>query len=190
MRNTEPKKVSYNFGKVELYHNTVQTFHLNNSGTMCAQGVGDNQRVGDQVNSSGYRLKMLFGQKGDRENVTFKLWFVKVPKGSAYSYANWFDPVTNNIMLDDVNEDFVKVVKVKHIKYNVALDAGDEFTFTRTVWIPYRKVIKFGPPNAALTTSDPFDFYMLVGVYDAYGTLVTDNIAYLVLNSAMHYRDP
>lgn len=190
LKTVEPKKVSFNHGATALYHNVVSVFHLNKSDTMCSQGTGDNQRVGDQINAVGYKLKILFGQKSDRENVTFKMWVVKVPKGSAYSYANWFDPVTNNTHLDDINEDFVKVVMKRQFKYNVAINDNDEFTFVKQFWIPYKKNIKFGPPNAAVTHSDPFDLYMMLAPYDAYGSLLTDNIAYIQFSQALHYKDP
>lgn len=192
MKNAEPKKVSYNHNKTELYHNVpVLVAGLNSSVTMPSQGVGDNQRVGDQINASGYMVKMLFGQKSDRENVTFKLWVFQVPKGSTYNYSQWFDNVTGNCLLDDVNEDFVKVLAKRTFKYEgVPNDNAHEFTFAKKLWIPYRKIIKFGPANAAVTFNDPVDVVMYIAAYDAYGTLATDNIGYIATCTALHFRDP
>ncbi len=42
---------------------------------MPTQGVGDNQRVGDQINMSDLKLELLMGQKADLPNVTFR-WFI------------------------------------------------------------------------------------------------------------------
>lgn len=118
------------------------------------------------------------------------MWVVKVPKGSTYSYGSWFDAVTGNTHLDDVNEDFVKVIWSKTVKYNVALQEGLEYTFVKKFWVPYRKALKFGPANAAVTHSDPFDLYLMIAPLDAYGTLPTDNIAYVQMVQSLHYRDP
>jgi len=190
----EPKKVSYNRGHTELYHNSPQyVVKLNLPAGNPTQGLGDNMRVGDQIYSSGYTVRLLLGQKSDRPNVTFKIWFIKVPQSTTFSYASWFDPVTNNSMLDDINEDLCTVVKTVTYRPNqaaLAATGGKEFTFVKKLWIPYRKLIKFAPANAAITTSDPMDLVMIVTAFDAYGTAVTDNIAYVQTVSSLHYRDP
>jgi len=193
MRIAEPKKVSLTHGKAELYHNVPGIVaQLSASTAMPAQGVADSQRIGDQINALYFDVKMLCGQKSDRENVTWKFWVVKVPKGAGYTYATWFDPVTNNCMLDDMNEDFVKVVMTRIVKYNVSLvvDAGEEFTFPYRLRVPFKKLVKFGPANGAVTNSLGHDYHLVAAVYDAYGTNITDNIAYMQIVSSLHYRDP
>jgi len=190
----EPKKVSYNRGHVEFYHNLPQyVLKLNLPAGNPTQGLGDNMRVGDQINTSGYTVRLLIGQKAARPNVTFKIWFIKVPQSTTFSYASWFDPVTNNSLLDDINEDLCTVVKTVTYRPNQASLAGTgglEYTFAKKLWIPYRKLVKFAPANAAITTSDPMDLVMIVTAYDAYGTLQTDNIGYMQIVSSLHYRDP
>jgi len=194
LKTAEPKKVSYNRGEVQFYHNLpIYVLKLNLPDGMPVQGLGDNMRVGDQLNSIGYSVRLLIGQKADRPNVTFKIWFIKVPKSTGYSYSTWFDPVTNNSLLDDINEDQCKVVKTVTYRPNqasLASAGGREYTFVKKLWIPYRKIIKFGPANAAITTSDPHDLVMIATAYDAYGTLQTDNIGYMQIVSSLHYRDP
>ncbi len=93
-----------------MNHNAPLTFLLNTAVYMPAQGPADSNRVGDEINTIGYKLKMVIGQKKDRPNVTFKYWVVKVPKGSTYSYNAWFKNVSNNLLLDDINKDFVKTL--------------------------------------------------------------------------------
>jgi len=192
MKVAEPKVVSWAHVKFNVAHNTPVPLILNASNEMPVQGVGDNQRVGDQINMSGFKIKMLCGQFNDRENVTWQFRVVAVPKGSTYVYNNWFDPVQNNATLDDINTDFVKVLKSWSYKYVISPDSNntEEFTFIKKIWIPYKKVIKFGPANAAVTTNDPYDVHLLVTCYDAYGTLSSDSIGYLQLQSQIYYRDP
>jgi len=202
MKKAEPKLHTYNVGKVELYHNSFYSplgvppsglvHHMNRFEAMPSQGTADDNRVGDQINGSGFKLKILIGQKADRPNVTFRWLVLKVPKGSAITYANWFNLNTNNSLLDDPNTDFVKVVKQGIWRPNeagLANVGGDEYTFVHRLWIPYKKLIKFGPAPGARTHNDD-DLYFVVMAYDAFGSLQTDNIAYIQVGQDFHYRDP
>ncbi|AKV62267.1 putative capsid protein [Callinectes sapidus associated circular virus] len=90
MRKVEPKHKSFNTGKYELYHNTFNTYRINTDNQMPAEGTGDDQRIGDRIYTTGFKLRLLLGQKSDRPNVTFKIYVMKVPKGQGYAYANFF----------------------------------------------------------------------------------------------------
>ncbi len=111
---------------------------------MPTQGVGDNQRIGDQINLTGMKLKLLIGQKADRPNVTFRWWIMRVPKGSSITYANWFITTTGNSLLDDPNTDFVKVLKTGQWRPNeagLANVGGDEYTFVHRLWLSYNRCL-------------------------------------------------
>ena len=57
--NLETKRRSINWDKVELYHNfdsASQNFQINTSGAMPGVGVGQQQRIGDRIQTSGCRL--------------------------------------------------------------------------------------------------------------------------------------
>lgn len=202
LKKAEPKCKRFAFEKTEIYHNSFYSpggappsgyiCAINNYGLMPAQGTGDNQRVGDQINVSGFKLKLLIGQKADRPNVSFRWFVLRVPKGSAISYTTWFVGTTGNVLLDDPNTDFVKVLRSGLWRPNeagLANTGGDEYTFAKRLWIPYKKLIKFGPADAATTHNDDDLYFTMVG-YDAYGTLQTDNIAYAQMGLELHYRDP
>lgn len=191
-RVAEPKAKRNNIGKTELFHNVPVAQIINGSSYLPAQGVSDSQRVGDQIKLMGFNLRLLFGQKGDRPNVNFRWWIVKVPKGSTYSYANWFSNATGNVLLDDPNDDFVKVIKRGVMRPNQAGLTGtgdDEYTFSKTISFKYTKTLKFGPADAAVTHNDN-DLYFVIAPYDAFGSLVTDNIAYYLGCCTVSYRDP
>ena len=100
MKVCESKSKGTNHQKAELYHNQpANIMHLNDQTiSVPSQGTGDNQRVGDQINISGYKLRMLIGQKADRPNVTFKWWVTASPRGSTYSYSAFFRNVTGNAL--------------------------------------------------------------------------------------------
>ena len=135
---------------------------------------------------------MLVGQKVDRPNITFKYWVVKVPKGSSYAYGTFFKNNTGNVLLDDINEDYAKTITSgvwKPYKGDLSSTNTKEFTFTKKLWIPYKKLLKFGPGDGVITHNDD-DIYFMLAPYDAYGTLQTDNIAYVSMFSEVYYRDP
>lgn len=187
----EPKYTSWAHSKADIKHNTPGGFLMNASNEMPVQGVGDNQRVGDQINCVGFRCKMLFGQFADRENVTWQVRIVSVPRGTSYAYGTWFDNVSGNCMLDDINTDLVKVLKTYTYKYILAPDSNntEEFTFIKKIWIPYKKLLKF-QANGGTQVDDPVDMYLLICAYDAYGTLVSDNVGYIQLQTQMMFKDP
>lgn len=201
LKTTELKEKHVHHGKTEIYHNcfynvsgvsTGMILHLNNATALSTQGVGQDQRVGDEIYTTGFKVKMLIGQKADRPNVNWRWIACIVPKGSSISYGNWFTSTTSNVMLDDPNKDFVKVIARGFWRPNEAgLTGGtaDEYTFTKQVWVPYKRHLKFGPAAAAITHNDDDLYFVLMG-YDAFGSLITDNIGYVQAAHTLYYRDP
>lgn len=200
-RVSEPKSKHVAPEKVELYHNAFygvsggaggMVIHLNNPNAMPTQGTGDNQRVGDQIYMQYYKIKLLIGQKGDRPNVNFRWLVVTVPKGSGIVYGDWFVNTSGNVLLDDPNPDFVKTIKSGYMRPNEAgltATGDDEYTFTKRLSFTYRKLLKFGPAQAAISHNDN-DLYFILMAYDAYGTLQTNNVAYAQMSYELFYRDP
>lgn len=189
-RVSEPKCKRTLLGKVEMYHNTYNSSALNVP--MPSQGAGDDQRVGDQIYSRSFRLRLLIGQKADRPNVNFRWWVFNVPKSVPFTPANAFIATTGNVLLDDANTDMVKVIKSGVIRPNQAsllTAGGKEFTFTKTILVPHKKLIKFGPADATVSHNDN-DIIFSIAAYDAYGSLVTDNIAYYQGGLDFNYCDP
>lgn len=193
----EPKQLPVSIPITQMYHAVYKTHQLNYTTNMPVQGTGDVNRIGDQIYSTGWLMRLLIGQKSDRPNVTFLWWVVSVPKGSAYNYNNWFIPTTGNPLLDSPNRDFIRVIKRGQWKpdgssFEITVGAGTqtvEYTFCKKIWIPYKKLIKFGPADGAQTHNDN-DVHFIMVAYDAYGTLVTDNIAYFQGAATLYYRDP
>lgn len=206
---TEPKYKLHNFGKAELYHNGGSPasgrignfFFLNGADQMPAQGTADNQRNGDRIYASGYALRMLFGQKYDRPNVTFKVYVLQVRAGATVNIDTMFESNTGNILLDTPNNEACKVIASKTYKplrsAMLALDAGlisgndvtKEYTFARKLWIPRKKEYKFTSTSAIAMSNDD-NIVLAVFAYDAYGTLIEDNIAYVQIWQKFAYRDP
>lgn len=192
LRTAETKAKNTDYGKTELYHNVTQSSVLNIGAAWPVQGTADNQRLGDEINMTGIKLRFLFGQKGDRPNVNWRLVIGAVPQNYTYVYGSFFKNVTGNSLLDEVNKDRVQVLHQKWFKpmdiitYGQA--GGDEYTFTRQVFISRKKLIKFG--TDAGTDHNDKTIMMVLVPYDAYGSLLSDNIAYVQTWQSLYYKDP
>jgi len=194
LRVAEPKIVRHPVAKVELYHNSFSyALHLNDTNGMPTQGTGDNMRVGDEINVYRYRVRSLIGQKSDRPNVTFMWYIIEAPKGLTATYANFFVQSTNNVLIDEPNEDAVKVLRRGKMRPNEAGlggTLGDEYTFAKEWNLPYKRRYKFGPAAATQAHNQP-EVYLIIMAYDAYGSITaTDNIAYIETLKETFYKDP
>lgn len=196
LKKAESKEKTTDFDLTQLYHNVGYYKKINDTTDMPVQGLTDESRIGDSINVGGFYLRILCGQKNDRPNCTWKFYIFKVPKGATVNYNTFFNSYTNNILLDNPNKDLVTTLKSLTIKKNFpnAYERGTgqyasrEITFPVTIWLPYKKVYKFQTNNS--TTHDDDDIYLVAFAYDAYGTLLTDNIGYIEWVSTMYYKDP
>lgn len=201
MRMAEPKEKTYYHGKTELYHNAGSpasgrilgnTWELITPNRMPSVGTDDSSRNGDQIYGKGVSVKMMFGQKADRMNVTYR---IIVWKGSTdvkpAALNDLFHWDAQNILLDGTNQDRGQIVYQKFLKRNISPQLGTtqkELTFTHKFWIPYKRLIKFAGNSGTDYSGDKY--YMFIYAYDAYGTVHTDNISYVEAWSRFYYADP
>ena len=194
MKPMETKYITASWSKAELFHNIFSNspyMGLNTPLVMPSQNVTQTSRTGDRIQSLGYSLKLLIGQKADRPNVTFRYLCYSVPKGISITYNSIFEEVTHNILLDDINKDIVTVHMDDCWRPNQAgLNAtgNDEFTFVKKLFIPYKRLYKFGPADSA-NTHNQKDLYFCVLFYDVFGSMDTDNIAYFQTNTKFMFKD-
>jgi len=206
-RMTESKSRPHSHGKEEIYHNVRKDFvtALNSSFVMPTQGSGDGNRNGDRIFVSGWKVRLVLGQKFDRPNVTWKIWVLRMGN-QIDNLSNCWRAVTGNMLLDPLNMDQVsKVLYTKTIKpasstmfRQGTILAGIEVpeaeaqtkeqTFARSFWIPYRKEYKFKDDGGTSHNDNPI--VLFIGAYDAFGTATTDNIGYCQAFSEVFYRDP
>jgi hypothetical protein len=201
LKQNELKYVDTDHGKTELYHNIHNSFGVSLIGFGPAQGTGDSQRIGNEINLSGIKLTLMMYSKADRPNTKFRIIVYSAPYNSSlpsFSYANLFDEVTGNIMLDSMDKDVVKVHKnmlvyPKNISANLVAFPEEEYakevTSFRKIWIPYRTKVKYSGDGSGEERTNR-SFYVLVMAYDTYGTLVTDNIGAVQCWQRFYYRDP
>lgn len=190
----EPKHKDYNRGSPDFNHDVVNTWTINEKtgNVWPAQGVADNQRNGDQIMLTGFLLRMLIAQKGDRPNMNYRFIVFETSQDWSYSYGDLFENVTGNVMLDGINRDSCKVLAQKWYKpfknptYGQA--GGDEFSFTMKMWIPRRKLIKFAQ-NGGYDHNDRKVNFAIIA-YDTLGTIISDTIASMEWWQRTYYRDP
>lgn len=201
IRTAEPKEKTYYHGHVELYHNAGSpasgrilgtTWELFTPNRLPSVGTADDARVGDHIYAKGISVKFLFGQKQDRMNVTYRIIIWKgstdVKPASLNDLFHWD---AGNILLDGTNQDRGKIIYQKFIKKNVSpqLGVGErELTFTHKHYIPIRKLIKFAGNAGTDYSGDKY--YMFIYAYDAYGTVITSNVAYVDVWSRIYFADP
>lgn len=196
----EDKEFAVDHAKQELYHNLVGTVAQINAPTvnhMPSQGDGDTNRTGDKIIARGFKIHALFGQKYDRPNVTWRVIVAAQRPGlGPLNYSGLLKNMSGNGLLDEVNKDRVTVLLQKYIKplkssvtiATAGVENSQEFTFTRKFWIPRKMVYKF-ELNGGYQHNDK-ELYMYVLPYDAYGTLITDNIGYCQVWTKFCYKDP
>lgn len=203
LKTCETKNVPSAHTKIELYHNAgatggVRQLHapieLDGVNQMPAQGISDVQRVGDSIITKGIKVRMLLGQKLDRKNVTFKIVVIRCSTGYVPVLSTMFDNQTGNIMLDSLNTDRFKVVYSKYIKKIISPDlsgvggADKELTFFHRFYLKTQRKINFTAD--AGKDYDKYKHYMYVFCFDSFGTLVTDNLAYVQTYTNLYYKDP
>jgi hypothetical protein len=197
MKNAETKVKDWNVGKVEYYHNTPQLLELNSSDALPTRGDGVDNRDGDSIRKIGTRHTMLIGGKWDRTNITYRLMYITYPRDATYSYGDFFINKTSNCLLDRMNTDRVKIIKTIYIKpqrasivahnSNTAGGGDKEYTIAKKVWLPSKSIIKF--PSGSSSEASNRKFGVLISAYDAYGTLTSDNIAYVQHLVSNYYKD-
>ena len=138
---------------------------------------------------------MLIGGKADRTNVTYRLMYITYPRDATYSYDTFFINKTGNALLDRMNTDLVKIIKTVYVKpQKSTLFAGNlddkgtrEYTIAKKMWLPSKSVIRF--PDGTTSEASNRKFGVIITAYDAYGTLTTDNIAYIQHLVSNYYKD-
>lgn len=181
----------------ELYHNSLNNFGTNILAGLPNQGTGDGDRVGDSINMVGIKFRLMLGQKGDRPNVSFRVFVVSYEdstSGNPTAYNDFFHNVSGNALLDPVQYKRFHVLKqftVRNTKGSVdTFNAAKEYTRSVQFWVPYKKKVQFRGDSSILPVNIPEHMNVIVVPYDAQGTLVSDNIAYGTGAATIYYKDP
>lgn len=157
--------------------------------TALAAGTGDNQRIGSDVYSVGFRVRGSFGIPFDRRNTTVKIWMLEYNsnQGTPTDVTNFYRNVTGNNMLDPINTERFPGVKLLrtlrckardlYVERGELTDSGSIHQLYYDIWIPWRRHLKY----ASTANSNPQagckeHLVLIMSAYDTFSAISTDNV--------------
>jgi len=208
LRLAETKVISRQTENLQLYHNvpvlTLGGGYLKQLG----QGVFSSPdqtnstcRIGNEILLTGLNVKFWLSNKSDRPNCMYRLIMYSHPVGQIQTTLTQFSWTGSgslpNCMLLRANTNNIRILDQKIIfsSSNYAVDANNHER-SQLCTLNYRpkggRKIKYDDTQGIATAPGApkdFDISVLVAVYDAYGTLTTDNIASFATNYSMQFKD-
>lgn len=175
---TELKTVANQNGNYQLYHNTAAAaFNTVNLFNAIVQGTALSQRIGNRIFAKRLRMRAVFNNKTDRPNVSYRCCVTAAPAATnTDTFSELFvgggltglHVPTNSELLHDV---VFPLNQGSGMDNNVT--PNKERSFNHTFEIPLNHPVVYNGADGNATTQLTIWFV----AYDAYGTLVTDNIA-------------
>lgn len=203
LRATETKYHERGGENVNLYHNagTGPNFLQLTNMLNCGQGDSANTRTGDEVFGVGVALKLWLSNKPDRPNVMYRIIVYTSPVDSSGSptVTDLMDTTGGggNFMVSYANTEKYKIVVnriVQPFGTDYSLEGGSslkEVSKLVKIWIPLKKRRIQYHRGGSLVPKDQRNYMHLAVIpYDAFGTLLSDNIASVAINSRFYFKDP
>jgi len=190
---------------IDIYHN-LQTIKTNLLYTR--QGLADNNtgtssyamRIGDKVIARGLQFKFWFANVQDRPNVMYKVIFFKYYTQGTPPTSVFKSQGTSNIMIRDLDNEKLKVIKVKQFNLQVGASlvannslAGDVNNVEAHRYMKYYLPLKNRQVQYIADDSGTprnVDYGFCVCAYDSYGTLQTDIVGTFAYNVKFYFKDP
>jgi hypothetical protein len=192
--NMETKTVGKSTENEQLFHNKP----LYQGGLLAtAQGTGDpnnqanaNARIGDEILLRNVNVRFWLSNKLDRPNCMYKLFLFWYTEGQTLSDTLCFF-TQGNKMLDRINNENISIIDHKTVfSKEMYLNGTEKFEHSQLCTLNGNwkgKKIIYDQGGA---TPKKRNIGFCVVVYDAYGTLQTDNIASLAYDYNTRFQDP
>lgn len=162
----------------------------NNVPTALAAGTGDNQRIGSDVYSIGFRVRGTFGLPFDRRNTTIKIWLVEwnSNQGSPTDVAQFFRNVTGSNLIDPINTErfpgvkLLRTLRAKardlYVERGELTDSGSIHQLPYDIWIPFRRKLRYASTaNGNPTAGCKEQFGLVMTCYDTFAaSALSDNV--------------
>lgn len=192
-KETETKTVGNSEENQQLYHN--KPYYL---GKLLAtkQGVLDpndqasnEARIGDEISLTNVNVRLWLSNKLDRPNCMYKCALFWYDEGMSLTDATVYFTQTNK-MLDRYNNESITIIdqQIVFSTNNYAVDANNhEHSYLCTLSKRYKgRKITYDEGGQAPKKRN---IGMVVVVYDAFGTLQTDNIASFAYDYIIQFKD-
>lgn len=180
----------------QLYHN--KPFYVSNLYGLITQGAKDGTgggappsavRIGDRIEVKNINIRLWLSNKLDRPNCMYKGILFNYPQGVTPSDAVvWF--TQTNKMLDRYNDKAITILDTFILKSQEMYDNGTEkweHSYLATLNKSYKNKKVTYLTNSANVAKMNLGFAIVV--YDAYGSLQTDNIASFAYNAQITFED-
>lgn len=162
------------------------------------QGNSQNQRVGDEIYPVGISLRLWLSNKDVRPNVMYRIIVYTCPPDQVYANtpSAFWAGASGNKMIDFINVDKYKVIKhmmIKPFAGDYSLETGatnKEHSSYRKLWIPVKGPIKYQTDNGDVPKYQKHNICVAIGAYDAYGTVVTNDLATFAYTYRFYFKDP
>jgi hypothetical protein len=179
------------FSNQQMYHNVGVA--LNGVGNMLdgiTQGTGFNQRIGLSIKLKRIVANIVFNNKSDRPNVSYRVMVIAAPSTTSVdtfielTSGGWYSSVhlpSNSVVLHDaflpLNQGSTQVVEAIPARERSHVHRFD---------VPIDHLVQYNTDSLCQTRLTTW-----VICYDAHGTLTTDNIASVAQASTrVDYIDP
>lgn len=183
-----------------INHDTLKKFVLWDdaiTGLFPPQGLGDGNRIGDEIYITGIKLRMQFEMPQDRRNTKIKLWFVPFEKTQGYPdvQADFQHNVSGNTFLDPIQSKRWKGTKylgMYQLKATDQTTGVQDKTLFIEKWLPmYRKVTFKEDGSQVIAGGIPAFGWVVATAYDTYSTFQTDTVVSRgEFTATMYYKDP
>jgi hypothetical protein len=190
----EKKVFGFQEENVQLFHNKplyVQSLLSNKQGLADANDLSTrNVRDGDSFYLRNVNVRFWLSNKLDRPNCMYKLYLFWYESGVTLTDAIVYFTQTNK-MLDRINNEKITLLDTKTIFSGpMYLNGTEKFehSYLATLnksWKSHKITYNEGGASPKKR-----DIGVCVAVYDAYGTLQTDNIASIAYNGKITFQDP
>lgn len=202
LKDAETKLSSTSDENVRLFHNGTE-YRINllrtTPGTLNPQGFleNDRNRVGDEVLARGLKIRWWVSNVEDRPNVMYKMYvfWYNTDTTSMTDAQFWRgtdgDGASLNRMVDAANTYKVKPLKSFMIKsgadYSIP-DNAKEHSYYKDCYIPLNnRKIRYRVDGNNRPQFKDLGFCVVA--YDAFGTLVTDQVASMAYTTTFYFKD-
>lgn len=148
------KKIVYSAGSGTMYDNfcgtSVQFASPISNLLQTTQGSGQNNRVGDQIQSIGFEVSLLFNNLPAYNNTLYRILIIAGEEGDLSTAFDWRYDVSGDLMIARVNNDKVRVIYDKNINIPAAVDGTEGSGFVHKFYVPTNKKITYKTNNGTV----------------------------------------
>lgn len=201
-KDQETKYYLIQYENTQLYHDVTSVVQID-PWQHIVKGTGRNQRIGEDINCIGMKIKFWIANKLDRPNLLYRCiigFFPRCINGTVLTGANVASYVYAQVDLGNganpmimlKNQDngvkwvYDRVWRHEKGVSGTAAGVNKECHFTKKIWINMKgRQLKY----AGASLPQGYVPVILLEPYDSQGTLITDNVASYAYQVSLYYKD-